>query len=218
MVTIISDALPGAGLIQEGFDDLARGVESIPALLVSIGAPRLRELGFDVPDSAKWPEDRLYDMLAAEDSDSAHSRYNALIRTLVSFERGSTSRPVDEPRLRQFIRAVGEEATHPAGVYLTGGATAVLEHWRESTVGIDMKIVPHSDQVLRAIPALKKRLLINVELAAPSDFIPELPGWPERSAFIVQEGKCRSITTTSTRRHWRRSSGDTGNTGKTSGR
>lgn len=86
---IVSDALPGADLIQAGFDDLARGVESIPALLVLIGAPRLRELGFDVPDSPEWPEDRLYERLAAEDSDSAHSRYNALIRTLVSFERAA---------------------------------------------------------------------------------------------------------------------------------
>jgi len=85
----ISDALPGAELIRAGFDDLACGVESIPALLVLIGAPRLRELGFDVPDSPKWPEDRLYDLLAAEDSDSAHSRYNALIRKLVSFERAA---------------------------------------------------------------------------------------------------------------------------------
>jgi hypothetical protein len=86
---IVPGALPGADLIQAGFDDLARGVESIPALLVLVGAPRLRELGFDVPDSPKWPEDRLYEQLAEEDSDSAHSRYNALIRTLVSFERAA---------------------------------------------------------------------------------------------------------------------------------
>jgi hypothetical protein len=33
------------------------------------------------------PEHRLYLRLAADDSDSAHSRYNALIRRLVSFER-----------------------------------------------------------------------------------------------------------------------------------
>jgi hypothetical protein len=28
-----------------------------------------------------------------------------------------------------------------------------------------------------------------VELASPSDFIPELPGWAERSPFIRREGK-----------------------------
>ena len=33
------------------------------------------------------PEHKLYELLAAEDSDAAHSRYNALIRQLVSFER-----------------------------------------------------------------------------------------------------------------------------------
>jgi hypothetical protein len=33
------------------------------------------------------PEHALYEALQREDSDSAHSRYNALIRRLVSFER-----------------------------------------------------------------------------------------------------------------------------------
>lgn len=85
----ISNALPGAELIRTGLADLARGVDSIPALLVLVGAPRLRRLGFDVPDTPFFPEDRLYEKLAAEDADSAHSRYNALIRTLVSFERAA---------------------------------------------------------------------------------------------------------------------------------
>jgi hypothetical protein len=86
----VSDALPGADLIRDGLRDLASGVESIPALLVLIGAPRLRRIGFDVPaDPPYFPEDRLYAKLAEEDSDSAHSRYNALIRKLVSFERAA---------------------------------------------------------------------------------------------------------------------------------
>ena len=85
----MSDALPGAELIRDGLRDLAAGVESIPALLVLVGAPRLRRLGYDVPDTPDYPEDRLYAQLAASDSDTAHSRYNALIRQLVSFERAS---------------------------------------------------------------------------------------------------------------------------------
>ena len=53
-----------------------------------IGAPRLRGLGIEVPAAAvPNPEHALYDLLAREDEDSAHSRYNALIRRLVSFER-----------------------------------------------------------------------------------------------------------------------------------
>lgn len=85
----VDDALPGAELIRDGLRDLANGVESIESLLVLIGAPRLRRLGFDVPDTPDYPEDRLYALLATEDSDSAHSRYNALIRRLVSFERAA---------------------------------------------------------------------------------------------------------------------------------
>ena len=85
----VSDALREADLIRSGLRDLSQGVESIPSLLVLVGAPRLRRLGFEVPDAPYFPEDRLYEKLAAEDSDSAHSRYNALIRQLVSFERAA---------------------------------------------------------------------------------------------------------------------------------
>ena len=85
----ISDALPGADLIREGLRDLERGVESVPALLVLVGAPRLRRLGFEVPDTPYFPEDRLYEQLTAVHGDGAHSAYNALIRRLVSFERAA---------------------------------------------------------------------------------------------------------------------------------
>ena len=39
--------LPGAELIEAGLVDLERSVESVPALLVAIGAPRLRQLAID---------------------------------------------------------------------------------------------------------------------------------------------------------------------------
>ncbi len=86
----IDDALPGADLIREGFRDLEDGIESVPALLVLIGAPRLRDLGFDVPDTPDFPEDRLYAKLSEEHGNAAHSQYNALIRRLVSFERAAS--------------------------------------------------------------------------------------------------------------------------------
>ena len=87
-------ALPGAELIAEGLRDLAAGRHSRAALVVLIGAPRLRRLGIHVPVAdVDNPEHRLYELLAAEDSDGAHSRYNALIRTLVSFERAAECVP-----------------------------------------------------------------------------------------------------------------------------
>jgi hypothetical protein len=81
--------LPGEELVRKGLSDLEQGRESVEALLVSIGAPRLKALGFRVPPSFPAPEHRLYALLATKDSDSAHSRYNALVRRLVSFERAT---------------------------------------------------------------------------------------------------------------------------------
>jgi hypothetical protein len=87
--------LPGGPLIRQGLEDLAACRESEAALLVLVGAPRLRRLGVAVPEGAAGqatrssPEHRLYERLAAHDPDSAHSRYNALVRLLVSFERAA---------------------------------------------------------------------------------------------------------------------------------
>ena len=86
----MNPTLPGEDLISEGIKDLNMGRETIPALLVAIGAPKLRSVGIELPTfDIPYPEHRLYDLLAADDSDSAHSRYNALIRRLVSFERAA---------------------------------------------------------------------------------------------------------------------------------
>jgi hypothetical protein len=75
-------------MVEKGIQDLRRGVVSAEALLVSIGAPRLRSAGLTLPgETLPDPEHALYALLAADDSDSAHSRYNALVRRLVSFER-----------------------------------------------------------------------------------------------------------------------------------
>lgn len=84
-------ALPGEELVSTGIDDLARGDETIEALLVSIGAPRLRALGLDLPATLPNAEDRLFALLEQRFSGDAHSRYNALVRALVSFERAAES-------------------------------------------------------------------------------------------------------------------------------
>jgi hypothetical protein len=94
---------------------------------------------------------------------------------------------VDRDRLREFMRALAAEAREPGRVYLTGGASAVLRGWRESTLDIDLKIIPEHDRLLRALPAIKERLQINVEQASPGDFVPPLPGWEDRSPFIARE-------------------------------
>lgn len=90
MAFMQADLLPGSDLVEEGIRDLKHGVESVPALLVSIGAPKLRSLGLPVPEAViPSPELRLYHKLWQSDPDGAHSRYNALLRRLVSFEHAT---------------------------------------------------------------------------------------------------------------------------------
>lgn len=95
---------------------------------------------------------------------------------------------VDAWRIRAFARELGRTAREETTLYLIGGSTAVIEGWRESTIDVDLLLEPDSDPLLRRIAELKEELDINVELASPPDFIPELPGWRERSPFVVREG------------------------------
>jgi hypothetical protein len=91
-------------------------------------------------------------------------------------------------RLRKFMQSIGRAGKKGARIYFVGGATAVLLGWRETTIDIDLKLVPEVDEILRRLPHLKEDLQINIELAAPDDFIPALPGWEERSTYIGKEG------------------------------
>jgi hypothetical protein len=97
--------------------------------------------------------------------------------------------PVDEQSIRALARELGRVARDPVRIYLTGGSTAVLEGWREATIDIDLRFEPEADELLRALPALKERLGVSIELASPPEFIPELPGWRERSPLVFQEGR-----------------------------
>lgn len=88
------DELPGAELVSAGLDALERGEPTVEALLVAIGASRLRHAGLDVPTlpGIQEPELALYSALCKAGKVDAHSAYNALIRRLVSFERALEAR------------------------------------------------------------------------------------------------------------------------------
>jgi hypothetical protein len=91
-------------------------------------------------------------------------------------------------RVIAFMRRLGREPGMRGRVYFTGGASAVLNGWRETTVDVDIDLDGEAERLLRALPAIKDELHINVELAAPHHFVPELPGWRERSRYIGSEG------------------------------
>jgi hypothetical protein len=95
----------------------------------------------------------------------------------------------DRDRIEAFLIALAREATADVDIYLVGGTSAVLIGWRSTTMDIDLVMRPESDAMLRAIPALKERLHVNVELASPDQFIPVAPGWELRSPIIKQIGR-----------------------------
>ncbi len=90
MISESSPLIPGDELVKPGLEDLSQGRLTMAALLVLIGAPRLRRLGIQIPllhKAPSEPEHALYDQLVTENPRTAHSRYNALIQRLVSYER-----------------------------------------------------------------------------------------------------------------------------------
>ena len=94
----------------------------------------------------------------------------------------------DAERIRKVARELGRAVAAGTRMYLTGGATAVLEGWRSTTVDIDVRFEPDSDAALRRIAELKEKLGVSIELASPLDFLPPLEGWRERSRFRFREG------------------------------
>ena len=82
--------LPGADLVESGIEALQSGRLTVEALLVAVGAHRLRAAGLSVPRTPELPaspELALYSALGTAHPRDTHSRYNGLIRRLVSFER-----------------------------------------------------------------------------------------------------------------------------------
>ncbi len=81
--------LPGETLVRQGLADFTAGRCTIPACLVTMASPRLRSAGWLPPaDDRRIPEPelQLYRLLRQQGGD-AYSRYNALVRELVSFEQ-----------------------------------------------------------------------------------------------------------------------------------
>jgi hypothetical protein len=97
-------------------------------------------------------------------------------------------RPLDASRLREVLAALGRACRGAGVAYLTGGATALLEGWRNATVDLDLKLDPEPEGVFAAIARIKEELDVNVELASPDDFLPQLSDWKQQSPLIGRFG------------------------------
>lgn len=79
--------LPGEALVRRGVADLRAGRRTTAACAVAVARGRLEQSGitWDPQPLSREPEFELYELLLGEGGD-AYSRYNAILRELVSFE------------------------------------------------------------------------------------------------------------------------------------
>lgn len=96
---------------------------------------------------------------------------------------------MNKAKLEAFMVALGKRVRGQGTIYLTGGATAIWYGWRAMTIDVDIKPDPEPLGLFEALAALKNELDINIELAAPDQFIPAVAGWRERSIFIARHGR-----------------------------
>jgi hypothetical protein len=100
-------------------------------------------------------------------------------------------RPVDAPRIREFLQALGSRFRHPGRVYLVGGTTIVLQGLRAQSADIDLTFETdpaHRAELVRAIRELKDSMDVNVEEVSPAEFIPLPEGHESRAAFVGRYG------------------------------
>lgn len=98
------------------------------------------------------------------------------------------ARLLDRERLQLFLDALGRACRGPGVLYLIGGATALLEGWRDSSLDVDLKLDPEPEGVFAAIARIKEELEVNVEFTSPTDFLPELRDSRSQSRFVGRFG------------------------------
>jgi len=114
---------------------------------------------------------------------------SAAVRPRTLLRTAEMRTATDPEKIRQFMKWLARAVRGPGRIYFTGGGTALLLGWRSTTPALDIKFDPEPAGVFEALPAIKDELEINIELAAPDDFIPPLPNWKERSPFIATHGR-----------------------------
>ena len=95
---------------------------------------------------------------------------------------------MDKAKLETFMAELGKRVSGAGTIYLTGGATALWYGWRAMTIDVNIKPAPEPLGLFEALAKLKNELDINIELAAPDQFIPAVAGWQGRSLFIARHG------------------------------
>jgi len=98
----------------------------------------------------------------------------------------SMRRGVDKAAIESFLQQLGRTFYKPARLYLVGGAALVHLGIRPGfTQDIDVQVSgPHGRDLIVTIQELIERMQINIEFAAPGDFIPLPSQWEAHARFV----------------------------------
>jgi hypothetical protein len=95
---------------------------------------------------------------------------------------------ITKEKLERFMTELARRTSGRGTIYFTGGSTALLLGIRDQTIDIDIKVDPEPRGLFEAIAGLKNELDINIELAAPDDFIPTPSDWRNLAVPITTIG------------------------------
>ena len=104
----------------------------------------------------------------------------------------SLRQPVSRERIEGFLRWLGNHYRHPARLYLVGGTTVVYEGLRRQIMDIDLAIevsAGNHGELLTVLREARDTFDINIEEAAPWDFIPLPAGYADRHQFVGRYGE-----------------------------
>lgn len=99
--------------------------------------------------------------------------------------------PATRGRIELFLQRLGRTFRGSGRLYLVGGTMMVYDGFRQQTQDVDyaLEMSPSDEHdFVAAVVRLKRELNLNVEPAAPGDFIPLPSGWQERSRFLERYG------------------------------
>ena len=95
----------------------------------------------------------------------------------------------DKASLLSLMEYLGQRVEGSGRVYLIGGMSVLLLGWRDYTIDVGLALHPEPPGIFDVIKLAKEEFGVNIEVAAPDQFIPALPDWELRSPFIRRFGK-----------------------------
>ena len=174
--------------MQSGVADLEAGQESAEALLCRLALRDCDLWASSCPRRSPLPSTSSIDALAPRRAMPLTPPITPCFASLsASSERPPHARVADATRIEQFMRELGRAVRVEGRVYLTGGDGS--SGWRDTTIDVDIKLIPDHDEILREIPRTQGELEPQRRAGGAIRFHPPTRGLGGSKSLIRREGQ-----------------------------